>query len=180
MDKTWFRKLFSRPPTPEQPVLAGIPPQTDYADAEAQFSMGVKFANGEGATQDYVQAAEWYLKAADQRHSLAQYNLGIMYAHGQGVTPDAARSAMWFGKAAQAGDAGAQFYLGNRCQRASLGRVREQVSESMIEAYKWYRLAAAQGYLGSEMAYATLSLNMTREDVAAGNRRFAEFEAAKS
>ena len=156
------------------------PPNADYENAEVQFIMGLKFASGKGAGLDYVQAAEWYRKAAEQNHSLAQFNLGMMYAQGQGVARDAVQSRMWLGKAAQQGDAGAQFHLGDNYQRASFRQVPEDASESRIEAYKWYRLAAAQGYLGSEMAYATLSLNMTREDVAAGNRRFAEFEVAKS
>jgi hypothetical protein len=176
MDKTWYRKMFSRP---QKPDLEATPPNADYGDADVQFSMGLKFANGGGATRDYAQAAEWYHKAADQSHSLAQFNLGMMYANGQGVIRDAAQSVMWFGKAARQGDAGAQFNLGESCHRASLQGGREDAPESRIEAYKWYRLAAAQGYLDSETAYKTLTLNMTREDVAAGNRRAAEFIVEK-
>ena len=59
----------------------------------------MKFA-GEGATQDYAQAAQWYLKAADQSHSLAQFNLAVMYAAGQGVPRDEAKSRVWMQKAA--------------------------------------------------------------------------------
>jgi len=176
MEKPWYRKMFSHSPTPVPETATG---GADLGNADVQFSMGLKFANGEGATLDYAQAAEWYLKAADQSHSLAQFNLGMMYAHGQGVTQDAARSAMWFGRAARQGDAGAQFNLGESCHRAALQGKREDAPESRIEAYKWYRLAAAQGYEDSETAYHTLTVNMTREDVADGNRRVAEFKAGK-
>ncbi len=176
MDKSWYRKFFSHPQTPEPEAAS---PKTDYGDAEVQFNMGLKFANGGSATRDYAQAAEWYHKAAEQSHSLAQFNLGMMYANGQGVTRDAAQSVMWFGKAARLGDAGAQFNLGESCHRASLQGQRKDAPESRIEAYKWYRLAAAQGYQDSETAYATLTLNMTREDVAAGNRRVDEFKVEK-
>jgi len=176
MEKSWYRKMFSRS---QEPVPEPTPANADLGDAEVQFGMGLKFANGQGATQDYAQAAEWYHKAADQSHSLAQFNLGMMYAHGQGVTRDAAQSVMWFGRAAQLGDAGAQFNLGESCHRASLQGERKDAPESRIEAYKWYRLAAAQGYKDSEQAYLTLTVNMTREDVAAGNRRVAEFKAEK-
>jgi hypothetical protein len=48
--------------------------------------------------------------------------------------------------------------------------------ESKIEAYKWYRLAVAQGYRDSDTASATLVANMTRADVATGNRRVAAFK----
>ena len=100
----------------------------------------------------------------------------MMYAYGQGVARDTSQSRMWLGKAAQQGDAGAQFHLGDSCQRASFRQVPADASESRIEAYKWYCLADAQGYQGSKMAYATLTLNMTRADVAAGNQRVAAFE----
>lgn len=172
MEESWYRKLFSRPQTPVREVA---PPATDYGDADVQFSMGLKFANGEGAAQDFVQAAEWYRKAAHQDHSLAQFNLGVMCAQGQGMSRDDAQSVVWFGRAARQGDAGAQFNLGKSYHRASFGGGLEAAPESRIEAYKWYRLAAAQGYTGSEAAGTTLVLSMTREDVADANRRVAAF-----
>ena len=79
----------------------------------------MRFA-GEGTTQDYAQAARWYLKAADQSHSLAQFNLAIMYAAGQGVPRDESKSMGWMQKAADLGDAGAQYHIGLKHHRASL------------------------------------------------------------
>lgn len=175
MEKPWYRKLFSRPRNVTPKVT---PPPTNYEDAEVQFGMGLKFANAAGAAQDFVQAAEWYRKAADQRHSTAQFNLGVMYAQGQGMAKDDAQSVIWFGKAAQQGDAGAQFRMGKNCHRASFSRVTQDATESRIEAYKWYQLAATQGYRGSEAACATLISNMSREDIVAAGQRAARFEAA--
>lgn len=154
-------------------------PKPDYRDAEMQFNLGLKFAADQGAAQDYRQAADWYHKAAEQNHSLAQFNLGVMYARGQGVARDAAQSAMWFGRAARLGDAGAQHRLGDHCQHASFEQAPAEALESRIEAYKWYRLAAAQGYKDSEKAWTTLIINMTRADVAAGNERVAAFAIGK-
>jgi TPR repeat protein len=114
--------------------------------------------------------------AAAQNHSLAQFNLGMMYACGQGVARDDAESTMWFCRAARLGDAGAQFNLGRNCHRASFDGLPEAMLESKIEAYKWYRLAAAQGYRDSDTASATLVANMTPADVATGNRRVAAFK----
>ena len=176
MDKISPHKIFSHPQTP---VGTTAPPGVDGEDPEVQFHLGLKFASGRGAALDYVQAAEWYRKAAEQNHSLAQFNLGMMYAHGQGVARDAAQSAAWYGKAAQQGDAGAQFYLGNHCHHASFRQLPADASESRIEAYKWFRLAAAQGYQGSEVAYTILSLTMTRADVNTGNKRVAAFKIGK-
>ena len=176
MEKSWYRKLFSGPQKSDPEVT---PAATDYGDAEVQFGMGLKFANGTGVAQDFVQAAEWYHKAADQNHSLAQFNLGTMYASGQGLTRDDVRSVIWFDKAAQQGDAGAQFCMGRSCHRASFGGSPASVLESRIEAYKWYRLAAAQGYKVSDNACTTLILNMAHNDVADGNQRVAAFVVAK-
>jgi TPR repeat protein len=177
MEKLSPQNMSSPLPTPD---LETASPKTDYGNAEVQFGMGLKFATDTGAAQDYGQAAEWYHKAAAQDHSLAQFNLGVMYAQGQGVARDAVQSVMWFGKAAKLGDAGAQFHLGDSCQRASFKQVPAEALESRIEAYKWYRLAAAQGYRDSEKAWTTLILNMTRADVVVGNQRVAAFEIGKA
>jgi TPR repeat protein len=171
MATPFFRRLFSRS---EEPAVETTETRAGHGDAEAQFSLGVKFAR-EGATQDYPQAAQWYLKAADQSHSLAQFNLAIMYAAGQGVARDEAKSIGWMQKAADLGDAGAQYKVGMRHHRASLDGSPEAALESRILAYKWLQLAAAQGYRGSEAAWAFVALSMTREDVADGGRRIAAF-----
>jgi len=175
MATPFFRRMFSRPQEP-----AGVTTETraNLGDAEAQFSLGVKFA-GDGAAQDYAQAAHWYLKAADQSHSLAQFNLAIMYAAGQGVARDEATSTGWMQKAADQGDAGAQFNIGMRNHRASLDGLPEAAPEARIQAYKWLQLSAAQGYRGSAAAWAFVALAMTREDVADGGRRIAAFVPAR-
>ena len=176
MDKSSQHQMCS--PSPE-PVSATTPPDADCVDAEVQFRLGLKCASGKGGALDYTQAAKWYRRAAEQNHFLAQFNLGMMYAQGQGVARDIVQSRLWLDKAAQQGDAGAQFHLGDNCHRASFTQIAADASESRIEAYKWYRLAAAQGYRGSEMAHTTLTLNMTRADVIAGNERVAAFEMGR-
>jgi hypothetical protein len=176
MDKPLFHRLFSRP---HLPVLETTEAMAQRGDADAQFSLALKHASGEGAALDYAQAAHWYLKAADQSHSLAQFNLGIMYANGQGMPRDGAQSMMWIQKAADLGDAGAQYNLGSTHHRASLSGLPENACESRIEAYKWFHLAAAQGYNGAEVACEIVSLGMSRDDMAEGTRRVSAFVASK-
>lgn len=154
-------------------------PDANLKDAEVQFGMGLKLANL-GATEDLVQAAVWYRKAAEQCHPLAQFNLAMMYARGQGVERNDAESLIWFGKAARQGDAGAQYHLGKTCHRASLTGAPEKAMESRIEAYKWFHLAAAQGYRGSIAACTPVILGMTHADVAVADRRVAAFVAEKA
>lgn len=142
-------------------------------DADAQFRMGVYYANL--TTHNYPQASYWFLLAALQNHSLAQFNMGVMCANGQGIPKDDAKALQWFQKAAGQGDCGAQFHLGNIHQRSSFGASTVNATESRIEAYKWFHLAAAQGYLGAQTAYETLTKSMSTTDVADGDRRATTF-----
>lgn len=172
MHKPWYRRLFDRP---LEHTIETTEINADPEDAEAQFGLGLKFANESSPNSDYAQAAHWYRKAADQSHVLAQFNLGVMYAKGQGVDRDEAKAAMWLGKAAHQGDAGAQYLLGMRHHRASLDGQPKNTLESRLEAFKWLHLAAAQGYLGSDAACEFVALGMTQQEVTDGRHRTAAF-----
>ncbi|HEY2858774.1 MAG TPA: SEL1-like repeat protein, partial [Terracidiphilus sp.] len=43
-------------------------------DPQTQFNRGSAYWYGEGAPQDYVQAANWFRKAAEQGYAEAQYD----------------------------------------------------------------------------------------------------------
>jgi TPR repeat protein len=63
----------------------------DQGFAKAQSNLGLMYAEGQGVTQNYPEAAKWYRKGADQGdadqgNADAQYNLGVMYAWGPGGT----------------------------------------------------------------------------------------------
>jgi TPR repeat protein len=168
MDKSWFRSLFNRS---QRAALEKTQAKADKGDAEAQFSLGLQFASGGVTVQDYTKAAHWYLKAANQNHSLAQFNLGLMFAGGQGVAQDEAQALRWIRMAAGQGDAGAQHHLGMSHRRASFEGLPKDALESNIEAYKWFRLAAAQGYRASDGARDDIAINLTLAQVVEGNHR---------
>ena len=126
---------------------------------------------------DFVAAADWYRKASAQNHGLAQFNLGIMYLKGQGVARDQKISMMWMTKAAQGGDAGAQYELGMRQHRHSLDLIGAEAMELRIEAYKWLRLSAAQGYGDSETGSAAVAIDMDHAAVIEASRRAGIFVA---
>ena len=148
--------------------------------AEAQFSLGLRYASGNGAAPDYVQAEHWYRKAAGQNHALASFNLGMMNANGHGMPADRAKALVWIQRAADLGDAGAQFNLGSTHHRAVMDGVAENVSQSRIDAYKWFCLAAAQGYQGAAVAGEVVNLYMSRADVMEGCRRIAAFHSGQA
>ena len=145
------------------------------AGEEALFLKGLSYASGEGVAQDYALAAQCYTEAAEQGHSLAQLNLAALYERGQGVTRDEAKASMWLTKSANLGNAAAQYRLGVQEHLACrTGRPGSAV-EGRIEALKWVRLSAAQGYRAAESACEFVALGMTREEVVEGGRRAAAF-----
>jgi TPR repeat protein len=116
--------------------------------------------------KDFVQAAAWYRKAADQGHASAQYNLGVCYRDGAGVAMNAFEAAKWYRKAAEQGHAEAAKSL-DEFHTESLTRFRkaaeqgdaeaqnnlgkcyaegEGVPQDFVQALKWYRKAAEQGH----------------------------------
>jgi len=171
MSQSWFQKLFLHT---RKHQSTSTQTEADNGDAEAQFNLGLRFASGE-RTADYVQAAHWYLKAANQNHASAQFNLAVMFAEGQGVPRDDARSVTLIHKLAQEGHPGAQHRLGLRYRRAGFQGLPADRLECNLEAYKWFRLAAAQGYQGSDAASGSMVPGMTREQVTEGNQRAAAF-----
>jgi TPR repeat protein len=180
MALSFLGRLFgARPKTVSEDLetlepLETLETRANRGEADAQFGLGVKFANV-GVAQDYQQAAHWYLKAAEQSHGLAQFNLGTMHEMGQGVPRDEAKALLWIQTAANLGDAGAQYKLGIKHHRASFGVSPEPATQSRIEAYKWLHLASLQGYVGSDAARGFVSLNMTIADVSEGARKAAAF-----
>jgi TPR repeat protein len=165
---SWVRQLFKRPAGADSENAQS---KAEHGDAEAQFGLGLKFSSGGPTVMNYAKAAHWYLQAANQHHSLAQFNLGLMLAGGQGVAQDDAKSLRWMRLAALQGDAGAQHFLGTKHRRDSFEGLPKDALESNLEAYKWFHLAAAQGYRASDTARDGVAIGLTREQVAEGNCR---------
>ena len=81
----------------------------EVGNAEAQYSLGFLYLEGQGVPQDYGKACAWFEKAAAQGHAQAQYNLGVLYENGQGITRDYDKARAWYEKvAAQTDDQEAQ------------------------------------------------------------------------
>src|SRR6266496_1644290 len=80
--------------------------------ADAQFSLGVCYANGRGVTKDDAESVKWFRKAAEQNDARTQAALGVRYATGQGVAKNKAEAVKWYRKAAEQNLADAQYNLG--------------------------------------------------------------------
>ena len=117
-------------------------------DAKAQNILGIMLAKGGEIPQDYVEAAKWFMRAAEQEHAVAhvyaRHNLGILHAEGNGVEYDEEKAAKFFRYAAEHGVVQARFNLG--CLHYN-GR---GVPQNDAEAEKWYRGAAELGHAGAQ------------------------------
>ena len=112
---------------------------TNEGNAEAMFNLGLLYANGQGVTQDYVRAREWYEKAAEKGFPSAMGNLGVLYHNGQGVAQDYGKAREWYEKAAEKGFPRAMGNLG------VLYHNDQGVAQDYAKAREWYEKAAANG-----------------------------------
>lgn len=111
----------------------------ERGDANAQFDLALRYADGDGVEQDQSKAVHWYQKAAEQGHAKAQFNLAVRYENGNGIERDQTKAVRWYLKAAQQGHSGAQFNLA-LCYRDGDG-----VQEDQWKASHWFHMAAEQG-----------------------------------
>ena len=189
----WFRKSALQGNTEAQfnlglSYIDGLGVTNDLAEAAkwfrkaaenghsiAQVRLGIAFQGGNSVPQDYVEAAKWFHKAAEQGNDSAELYLAIAYRDGEGVPTDDAEAGKWFRKAAEHGNRIAQAEQGGRYERG------DGVPQDYVEAYKWFNVASTAD--GSSSSFARdrdrLANKMTREQIAEGQRRTAEFLARK-
>ncbi len=71
--------------------------------SQAQYNLGLMYAEGEGVAQEYQEAAKWIRLAATQGNANAQFNLGGMYYKGKGLHKDYVLAHLWVSRAAEQG-----------------------------------------------------------------------------
>ncbi len=110
----------------------------DKNDTDSQCELGKSYRDGEGVTQNYQQAIEWYNRAASNNSDLAYLCLGFTYEAGLGVEKNAIKSFQYNMKAALMDDRMAQsnigydYFYGFGCEK------------NIKESIEW-RLKAANG-----------------------------------
>jgi len=163
--------------------LSGLPQMirednpTGAVDAETNNSLGVLYSSR--GDSGFLAAAEYFRKAADQGYSIAQTNLGLMYVTGQGTARNWPEAEKWFVRSAAQGDPGAQYHLGVHHHRRSMLNQAETVHEARIEAFKWFQLAAQQGYWKADVCLERVNLQMNQEDLNEARRRVQNFVVRK-
>jgi hypothetical protein len=116
-------------PTSAQPVqppagrafeLAELQQKADAGDPNAMYHLGRMYATGSGVEKDYVEAFDWYKRAAAAGNAEAMYSLGEAYEHGLGVRENVQTAVQWYDKAV---------LHGNKAANAALARLGETIED---------------------------------------------------
>jgi DNA polymerase III epsilon subunit-like protein len=126
-------------------------------NANAQYNLGIMYANAQGVKNNDLHAVYCYQKAADQGDAYAQNNLGWMYGNGRGVEKDDQKAVFWYRKAADQGNSTAQYNMG-----WMYGNGRG-VEKDEHKATLWYRKAADQGKESARNNFIKLYTNQHAE-----------------
>jgi TPR repeat protein len=110
----------------------------DAGQPQAQFDLGVLYAQGLGVKRDLSAAEQWYRKAAEQGNAEAEFALGQMYSRGWGVPRDEADAMRWFQMANAPDTEGPPT---NWALLEGYG-----VQQDQKQAAYWYELAAQKGH----------------------------------
>jgi len=96
-----------------QAVVAAPPAEVNPAIyAEAHYAIAKLYWQGDGVEQNFRQAYDWLLQAAELGHAGAQAKLGFMYTDGLVVRQDFSQAFGWYSKAAKGGNVDGLYNLG--------------------------------------------------------------------
>jgi len=168
----------------------------EQGDAQAQFGLGVMYANGRAVPQDFAAALKWFRAAVDQGNTAPYFYLGLLSENGLGAAKNYGEAVKWYLKAAAAGVVGLQFDLavgqGKGMRPAddnsevisnfAMVPVQAQVGAEYnlgmlywngkgvpadpVGAYKWFVLAARHGNRLAEYNMRLLARRMSDEQIA--------------
>lgn len=136
----------------------------DAGNPVAQQHLGVMYELGHGTVMDKQKAVEWYKKAAENGNADAQASLAFMYSKGDGVPESFDKSIEYARQAAMQGDERTQFLMGG----AYLGG--GSIPMDYVQAYAWFSLSKAGGLPDADEFLTKISKNMTKEQIAEGQR----------
>lgn len=110
---------------------------------------------------------------AEQGDVGAMLDIAEIYCGGKNIEQDDQVCSIWMRRAAESGHIRAQYMLGGMYEQG-LG-----MRASPVEAYRWYTLAAGQGYVMSGNAAQKLEENMVPSQLSQAKKLVEESIAAK-
>ena len=147
--------------TKELDEISSLKSSAETGDAWAQNNLGMMYQNGQGVTQDVMEAYKWYHLAAAQGNTNAARNRDNLAV---ALTPDQEAESSWrialfqirFKNAASPADIPAlkrSAEQGDGQAQIALGRLYcsgTAVPENYAEAVDWWRTAADQGLASAQ------------------------------
>jgi rhodanese-related sulfurtransferase len=154
-------------------------------------------------SEDYIQAIQWYRKAASKGFESAQNNLASMYEQGLGITKSDTLAAQWYRLAADQGNGKAQHSLGQMylegrgvppdidqaskwilksAQKGHISAMKkiadmfwegQGVLKSNIHTYEWWKLAVMHGEASSKKYLEMAKTTMDIKEIAKAEQSFA-------
>ena len=122
-------------------------------DAFAQSNIGYLYEHGLGVRQSYVEALEWYRRAANQNLAQAQLNIGMLYFYGYGVERNAREAVRWFRQSAKQDLKDAQYMMG-----VAHFEGQGAVASAPI-ALEWFVKASKQNHPNAQLMAANMYIN---------------------
>jgi localization factor PodJL len=113
-------------------------------DPNAEYEIGQRLADGRGVSQNLVDAADWFDRAAKQGLAPAQFRLGGFYEKGFGVKKDLDAARRLYTAAAEAGNAKAMHNLAVLYAEGIDGK------PDYVTAARWFRKGADYGVTDSQ------------------------------
>ena len=121
----------------QTPEIDALRARAAQGEAEAQYDLGVMYANGLGVPEDDAEAVRWYRLAAEQGLGQAQINLAIMYENGKGVPQDYVQAHIWYNLAASRMAGGHRQHAVDGRDRAAGQMNPTQIAEAQRLAREW-------------------------------------------
>ena len=99
----------------------------------AEYSLAMRYANGDGTKQDYHEAKQWFLRAAESGHVRAQAKAAVCFWAGRGGAQDYSKAYFWALLAQAGGDATSPTIATNSAAHLS----PSQTSSEQKHAEQW-------------------------------------------
>ena len=142
-------------------ALAEFTPLAEAGYDEAQYNLGMMYANGFGVSKDEAEAVKWYHLAAETGNVRAQFNLGVMYDEGRGVKQDYEEALKWYRLAVKAKNDRAMNNLGE------MYLYGKGIPQDGAEALEWFSRSAKAGYIKAKFNIEAIFANKsTPQDTA--------------
>ena len=99
-------------------------------DPRAEYTLGRRYANGDGVPRDYRAAKDWFLAAAEQGHIAAQSKVAAAFWSGQGAPQNYAKAYYWALLAQAGGDKTAPSLVMTSAARLSPAEIQAEQKQA--------------------------------------------------